>query len=347
MADGAKITEGSGPIVIDTDELNLGGRIVHRQRVQLGNDTEDVAELADAAPASDATGLVVRVVGGVESTDADVSAVLATILSELEGKFEAGQFVKIQNAPTDYPLPSAQFQVLATEDTLQEVVDALTNNLREGGTVALDAATKSALQDVKITPKAGTVFEVQLPGGGTIASDDDIAAARIAIVTSVEAVANTLRTELDELQDRADLLATDANLLALRADIDILRGRVDLLARESTLAGMRSEHANAAAALQARADQLAADETLTDGSQRAQVQKSLFTRLIKFEPLDTEEVRSEETPLDRFHGFAPDGADPADPVWAVARFYKGLFDEIERTRMRTDIAWTDRSSGWS
>lgn len=70
-----------------------------------------------------------------------------------------------------------------------------------------------------------------------------------------------------------------------------------------------------------------------------------FSRILKFEPLPTEEIRRDETLTDDYHGVAPDGSATSAAVWKVVRFYKtaGL---ITRVRYRTDIAWDSRTAGW-
>lgn len=63
MADGARITEGVGPL-IDTDELLVDGVNRHRQRIQVAG-TGGIAEVIGTEPATTADGLVTRAVGVV------------------------------------------------------------------------------------------------------------------------------------------------------------------------------------------------------------------------------------------------------------------------------------------
>lgn len=72
-----------------------------------------------------------------------------------------------------------------------------------------------------------------------------------------------------------------------------------------------------------------------------------FSSLIKFEPRPNEELRSEETLSDRYHGRAPDGTATSDASWEIVRFYKNpLTGQIVRTRYRENVSWDNRATGW-
>lgn len=79
------------------------------------------------------------------------------------------------------------------------------------------------------------------------------------------------------------------------------------------------------------------------------VSDSAFTRLLKFQPADGDEIRRDETLTDDYHGAAPDGASTASAVWKVCRFYKDVSGNTVRVRYKTGIAWDSRadSGNWS
>lgn len=98
-------------------------------------------------------------------------------------------------------------------------------------------------------------------------------------------------------------------------------------------------------------DRLVDNEVLTNGNAQTVYRQrvtpgSRFTRTLKFEPGEGEEIRRDETLTDDYHGVAPDGSATDTTVWAVVRFYKtaGL---ITRVRFRTGVAWDSRTSGWA
>jgi len=90
---------------------------------------------------------------------------------------------------------------------------------------------------------------------------------------------------------------------------------------------------------------LAAEDFATEATLAALRSDRDFSRILKFEPLPTEEIRRDETLTDDYHGVAPDGSATSALVWSVVRFYKtaGL---ITRVRYRTGISWDNRAVGW-
>lgn len=72
-----------------------------------------------------------------------------------------------------------------------------------------------------------------------------------------------------------------------------------------------------------------------------------FTRILHMKPRNGEEMRADETDADRYHGLAPDGTDPARPLWAIVRNYKtdlGLGQVVTRIRYRENTSWNDRAN---
>lgn len=73
------------------------------------------------------------------------------------------------------------------------------------------------------------------------------------------------------------------------------------------------------------------------------VEVNTFERILHMQPRNGEEVRADETSTDRYHGLAPDGTDPARPLWAIVRSYK-VDGVIVRIRCKESLSWNDRAN---
>ncbi len=80
------------------------------------------------------------------------------------------------------------------------------------------------------------------------------------------------------------------------------------------------------------------------------VEQDVFTRIMKGEFLDGEEVRYDR-PIDyraawAYVGVAKAGASILDMVWNVIRRSYDANGKCYRDQFRANIAWSDRANGW-
>lgn len=327
MSDGfVRVREAPDGKLIDNEVVTRGGQDYLRQRVQIAGAADgDEAEVAGGRLKVDATAVVAGVVS-VSNMIAAVETGLAkehvTAASPHAARLSDGAAFYKATTPSDtqpisasaLPLPTGA----ATAVNQATIIAGLSSILTELGQKTEPADAQHVVVDSSALPS----------GAGTEAT---LAAILTELGQKTEP-ANQQHTIVDSSALPTGA-ATEATLAtrATTTDVQAVRDRLP-----SVFTGGGGVKVGVVDALPVG--------TNTIG--KIDVNRNAFATLLKFEASSGEELRRDETATDDYHGRAADGAAEASTVWEIVRFYKDVLGKVTRTRYRTGVAWSSRTSGW-